>query len=62
MFKYILIIALAYYFFRWRENKRLDTKKNNSHLRYDDKNVPDNRRSNGNEGKYIDIDYEEVKD
>lgn len=61
MFQFLLIITVAYFFFRWADKNRLPSSENEAHVQYRDaqKGKP-NKHNDDDKGEYID--YEEIKD
>jgi len=61
MFQFLLILVVAYFFFRWADKNRLLNSENEPRVQYRNKQKekPKTRRDD-DEGDYID--YEEIKD
>ena len=61
MFQFLLIITVAYFFFRWADKNRLPTSENEARVQYrDNQEKKSNQQNDDDEGDYID--YEEIKD
>ncbi|MGK0366330.1 MAG: hypothetical protein ACI85O_003403 [Saprospiraceae bacterium] len=61
MFQFILIITVAYFFFRWADKNRLPSSKNEPRVQHhDSQKRKSDKQKNDDEGDYID--YEEIKD
>ena len=60
MFQFLLILTVAYFFFRWADKNQLPASENKPRVQYRDKKKGKSRRQDDDEGDYID--YEEIKD
>lgn len=61
MFQFLLIITVAYFFFRWADKNRLPASENETSVQYRDSHKgKSNSKIKDDEGDYID--YEEIKD
>jgi len=61
MFQFLLIITVAYFFFRWADKNHLPTSENEARVQYrDNQEKKSNQQNDDDEGDYID--YEEIKD
>lgn len=61
MFQFLLILTVAYFFFRWADKNRLPKSENDPRVEYrDSQKRKSNSQKNDAEGEYID--YEEIKD
>lgn len=61
MFQFFLILAVAYFFFRWADKNRLPSSENEPRVQYRDSQKEKSKtQKDDDEGDYID--YEEIKD
>ena len=60
MFQFLLILTVAYFFFRWADKNRLPDSKNEPRVQYKDAQKEKSKKYDDEEGDYID--YEEIKD
>lgn len=61
MFQLLLILTVAYFFFRWADKNRLPASENEPRVQHHNTQKENSKkRNNDDEGDYID--YEEIKD
>jgi len=61
MFQFLLILTVAYFFFRWADKNRLPQSENEPRVQYRGNTKGKSKgNKNDDEGDYID--YEEIKD
>jgi hypothetical protein len=59
MFQFLLILTVAYFFFRWADKNRLPSSENEARVQHKD-TKREQKKHDDNEGDYID--YEEIID